>query len=147
MPLRSNVQIFQSYTLKYQCGFRKSLSTQHCLLVLTEKWQKCLDKRGISGDILTDLSKVFDCILNDLLIAKLAAYGFDYQSFKIIESFLSNRQQGTKINNVFSRYSEIIYEVLQRSILGPLLFNIYISDIFFDIIERDIASYADDNRL
>ena len=95
--------------------------------------------------ILTDLSKDFDCILNDFLIAKLAAYGFDYQSLRIMESFLSNRQQRTKINNAFSRYSEIIYGVPQGSILGSLFFNIYICDIFFDITECDIASYADDN--
>ena len=62
-----------------------------------------------------------------------------------MESFLSNRQQKTKINNAFSRYSEIIYGVPQGSILRPLLFNIYICDIFFDIIECDIASYADNN--
>ena len=60
-------------------------------------------------------------------------------------NFLSNRQQRTKINNAFSCYSEIIHGVPQGSILGPLLFNIYICDIFFDIIECDIASYADDN--
>ena len=112
---------------------------------MKEKWRKCLDKGGISRAILTDLSKAFDCILHDLLIAKLAAYGFDYQSLRIMESFLSNRQQRTKINNAFSRYSEIIYGVPQGSILGPLLFNVYICDIFFDIIECDIASYADDN--
>ena len=113
---------------------------------MTEKWRKCLDKEGISGAILTDLSKAFDCILHDLLIVKLAADGFDYQSLRIMESFLSNRQQRTKINNAFSRYSEIIYGVPQGSILGPLLFNVYICDIFFDIIESDIASYADDNK-
>ena len=112
---------------------------------MTKTWRKCLEKGGISGAILTDLSKAFDCTLHDLLIAKLAAYGFDYQSLRIMESFLSNRQQKTKINNAFSCYSEIIYGVPQGSILGPLLFNIYISDIFFDIIECDIASYADDN--
>ena len=71
---------------------------------MTEKWRKCLDKGVISGAILTDLSKVFDCIFHDLLIAKLFAYGFDYQSLRIMESFLSNRQQRTKIN-AFSRYS------------------------------------------
>ena len=62
-----------------------------------------------------------------------------------MESFPSNRQQRTKINNAFSRYSEIIYGVPQGSILGPLLFNVYICDILFGIIECDIASYADDN--
>ena len=102
-------------------------------------------QRGLSGAILTDLSKAFDCILHNLLIAKLAAYGCDYQSLRIMESFLSNRQQRTKINNAFSRYSEIIYGVPQGSILDPLLFNICICDIFYDIIECDIASYADDD--
>ena len=136
---------FNHILSKWQCGFRKGFSTQHCLLVMTEKWRKCLDKGGISGAILTDLSKAFDCILHDLLIAKLAAYGFDYQSLRITESFLSNRQQRTKINNAFSRYSEIIYGVPEGSVLGPLLFNIYIYDIFVDIIECDIAIYADSN--
>ena len=51
---------------------------------MTEKWGKCLDKGGISGAIITDLSKAFDCILHDLFIAKLAAYGFDYQSLRIM---------------------------------------------------------------
>ena len=97
------------------------------------------------GAILTDLSKAIDCILHNLLIAKLAAYGFDCQSLRIMESFLSKKQQRAKFNNVFIRYSEIIYGVPQGSIFGPLLFNIYICDIFFDKSECDIASYADDN--
>ena len=102
-----------------------------------------MDKGGISGAILTDLSKAFICILHDLLEAKLAACGFDYQF--LMENFLSNRHQRTKISNALSRYCEIIHGVPQGSILGPLLFNIYICDIFLDIIECDIASYADDN--
>ena len=115
---------FNHILSKWQCGFRKGFSTLHCRLVMTEKWRKCLDIGGTSGAILTDLSKAFDCILYDLL---------------------SNRQQRTKINNGFSRYSEITYGVLQGSILRPLLFNVCICDIFFDIIECNIASYADDN--
>ena len=115
---------FNHILSKWQCGFRKGFSTQHCLLVVTEKWRKCLHKGGISGAILADLSKASDCILHDLLIAKLAAYGFDYQSLRIMESFLSNRQQRTKINNAFSRYSKTRYGVPQYSILGPSLLSI-----------------------
>ena len=113
--------------------------------MMTEKWRNCLEKGGISGAILRYLSKAFDFILHDLLAAKLAAYGFDYQSLRIMESFLSNKYQRTKINNAFACYSEIIYGVPQGSILAPLDFNIYFCNIFFDIIECDSASYADDN--
>ena len=100
---------------------------------------------AISGALLPDLSKAFDCLLHDLLIAKLAAYGFDYDSLVFIQSYLSERQQRTKVNNAYSTYSDILYGVPQGSILDPLLFNIYISDMFYDIDKWDIASYADDN--
>ena len=79
------------------------------------------------------------------MIAKISVYGFDYQSLRIMEGFLSNRQQRTKINNAFSRYSEITYGIPQGSILDPLLINIYVCDTFFEIIECDITSYADKN--
>ena len=100
----------------------------------------------ISGTLLTDLSKAFDCLLHDILIAKLAAHGFDYDSLVLIQSYLSERQQRVKVNNAYSTYSDILYGVPQGSILGPLLFNIYISDMFYDINNCDIASYVDNNR-
>ena len=112
---------------------------------MTEKWRKYLDKDGVSGALLTDLSKAFDCLLHDLLIAKLAAYGFDYESLTLIQSYLSNRKQRTKVSNTYSTFSDIIFGVPQGSILGPLLFNIYICDMFYDNTDCDIASYADDN--
>ena len=96
-------------------------------------------------DSLKALAHKADCILHDLLIGRLAAYGFDYPSLRIMDSFLFNWQKRTRINNAFSRDSEIIYGVPQGSILGPLHFNICICDIFFEIIECDIPSYADDN--
>ena len=89
--------------------------------------------------------KAFDCIFHNLLIAKLSAYGFDYQPPRIMESFLSDRLQRRKVNNSFSRFPEIIFGFPQGSISDPLLFNTYIYDIFFDIIECGIASYAADN--
>ena len=99
---------------------------------------------GISGALLPDLSKAFDCLLHDLLIAKLAAYGFDYDSLDFVQSYLLS--QRTKVNNACSTYSDVLYGVSQGSILDPLLFNIYISDMFYDINNCDIASYVDNNR-
>ena len=95
---------------------------------------------GGSGALLTDLSKAFDCLLHDLLIAKLAGYGFDYDSLVFIQSYLSERQQRTKVNNAYSAYSDILYGVPQGSILCPLLFNIYVSGMFYDIDICDIAT-------
>ena len=94
---------FNHILSKWECGFRIGFSTQHCLLVMTEKWQKCLDKGGVSGVILIDISKAFDCVLHDLLIFKLAVYDFDYQFLRIMERFFSKIQQRTKINHAFSR--------------------------------------------
>ena len=121
----------------------QGFSAQHCLPPMTEKWRKYLDKDGVSRVLLTDLSKTFHCLFHDLLIAKLA--GFDYESLILIESYVSNRKQRTKVNNTYSTFSDIIFGVPQGSILGPLLSNIYIFDMFYDNIDFDIASYADDN--
>ena len=101
----------------------------------------------MSVALLTDLSKAFDCILNYLLIAKLAAYGFDYNSLQMLQSYLSNEKQSTKINDAYSKYCEILFGIPQDSILGPLLFNVYICDMFYDINDCDIASYAYDNTV
>ena len=68
---------FDSLLSKYQYGFRKGYNAQHCLITLTEKWKKSVDNGGAFGALLTDLSKASDCLLLELLIAKLDAYGFD----------------------------------------------------------------------
>ena len=67
-----------------QCGFRKLHSTQHCLLVLFEKWKMALDSKSKAGIILTDLSKAFDCIRHDMFIAKCHAYGMDKNALQYI---------------------------------------------------------------
>ena len=130
---------------KWQCGFRQGYSAQYCLLVMVEKSRQCLDNGGVSGALRTYLLNTFDCILHDLLIAKLATYGFDYNSLQMLQSYLSNRKQRTKINDAYSKYCQILFGVPQGSILGPLLFNIYICDLFYDINDCDIATCADDN--
>ena len=106
-------EYFNKIILKQQCGFRQGFSTQHCLLAMTEQWRKYLDKNGVNGALLTDLSKAFDCLLHDLLIAKLAAYGFDYEFSTLIQSYLSNRKQRTKVNNTYSTFLTLYSEFLK----------------------------------
>ena len=114
---------FEKLFSKFQCGFRKGYNAQHSLLVLIENIRKILDKKGFAGIVLTDLSKAFDCIDHDLLIAKLQAYGFSIDSLKFIHSYLSDRIQRVKINSSFSKWHKIEFGVPQGSILGPLSDN------------------------
>ena len=118
---------------KYQCGFRKGYNAQYCLMAMIEKWRKLLDIGGHAGALLTDLSKAFDCIDHELLIGKLHAYGFDNDALKLIYSYIKGRNQRTKINSSYSYFAEILFGVLQGSILRPLLFkHTYV--IFFTIL-------------
>ena len=80
-----------------------------------------------------------------LLIAKLEAYGFDHKSLSYINSYLSGRKHRTKVNNSFSSWTDIKSGIPHGSILGPLLFNIYLNDIFYFINENNLTNYADDN--
>ena len=112
----------------FLCGFRKGMSSQCCLLFLVEKWRKALDNK--CGVLLTDLSKAFDCLRHDLLIAKLHAYGFDPVSLKLIHSYLTERFQRMKVNASYSSWNKIITGMPQGSILGPDCYNIDSNDLF-----------------
>ena len=101
---------------KYFCG----ILSKHCLLVMVEERKEVLDRGRLSGPLLTDLSKGFDCIKHDLQIAKLAGYGFDSQLLSFVFSYLSERKQRTKIENSYSSCTHIACGVPQGSILGPL---------------------------
>ena len=95
--------------------------------------------------LFTDLSKAFDCLSQDLVIAKLNAYEVSSSDLRFVHSHLKNRMQRTKINSEYSSWKEIMFGVPHGSILGPLLFNIFLCDLSLIMENIDIASYADDN--
>ena len=102
------------------------------------------DKNKLCAAVLTDLRKAFDCLKHDLLIAKLHAFGFDCKSIRVMHAYLNNRVQVTKVGSYYSEILEILFGVLQGSILGPLLFNINIIGLFIEHYRSDFSSYADD---
>ena len=92
-----------------------------------------------------DLSKAYDCLPHDLLIAKLEAYDLDNGSLNLLLDYLSFRKQRTQVGSAYSKWSNVRRGIPQGSILGPLLFNIFINDIFMIIEQSDICNFADYN--
>ena len=131
----------------FLCGYRKGYNTQYALIAMIEKWKKSLDNGGIFAAILMDLSKAFDTINHELLIAKLHAYGFEKSALSIVSDYLSDRWQRVKIDSSFSSWSQLMSGVPQGSVLGPLLFNIYINDLFFQLKKTHPCNFADDTTL
>ena len=137
----------QSKFLKHLTGFRKNHSTQNVLLVMIEKWKAILNKKLKVGAPFMDLSKVFDTLHHSLLSPKLSAYGFGNNSLSFVRSYSTNIFQKCKIENHFSYWRKITTCVIQRSVLGPLAFYIFINDIFLFAENSNVCNYADDNTL
>ena len=110
-------------------GFPKDQKKQHCLLRMLEKWEEALHKGNFVDAIFLDLSKAFDTLNHDLLIAKLEAYRFSIIYLRYIRSYLKQSLQRTVVNDSFSPWKDIVAGVQQGSILAPLLFNIFINNI------------------
>ena len=99
-------EYFETIFSQFQCGFRKGYNTQDCLLAMIENCKKALDQGKEYGALFTDLSKAFDFLPHDLIIAKLHAYGFLIESLKLINSYLTESKRRVRINDQFSSWMD-----------------------------------------
>ena len=118
-----------------------------CLLSMLEKWKSVIDNRKLFGALLTDISKAFDCLSHGVLIAKLNVYEFSKSALRLVQNYLSNCKQSTKINSDLRSLEENFFGVPQRSIKGPLRLKSFLCDLSFIMNKTDFASYADDNNI
>ena len=129
---------------KYQSGFRGNRSTNLCLSFLTDKVLKGFDEGLLTGMILIDLQKAFNTIDHEILLQKLKAIKFSESTIKWFKSYLSERIFLVNIENKISHFGEISCGVPQGSILGPLLFLIYVNDML-QAVTSTLLLYADDS--
>ena len=126
--------------------YRDNYSSCHLLIRLVENWKESLDKGYIEGALLLDLFKAFDCIPK-LHVAKLHAYGISLSAATFIYSYLKRRRQNVKIHDLFSSFQTLLSGVLQGSVMGPMLFNIFFSGLLVVLKESQLYNFADDNTI
>ena len=130
-----------------QFGFRKDFSTNHAILTLLESIQKALDDGQFACGIFIDLEKAFGTVSHDILLEKLNHYGIRGIANDWFRSYLSDRTQFLSINGFNSDYKTVKYGVPQGSVLGPLLFLIFINDLNIAIKNSETFHFADDTCL
>ena len=130
-----------------QYGFRKGHSTEHACLEFLDKVTCDLDNGKIPISIFIDLSKAFDTINHQILLKKLQYYGLDNTAVKWFGSYLDNRRQIVFIDDNYSTQQPITTGVPQGSVLGPLLFIIYINDLYYASDKFKPVLFADDTNL
>ena len=131
---------------KLQFGFRQNTSTNHALVNIINEIQSKLDKGQLSCGVFVDLQKAFDTVDHKILLKKLEHYGVRGITLKWFISYLKNRNQFVYVNGFSSKSSVIKHGVPQGSILGPLLFIIYINDLHKAIPNSTVHHFADDTN-
>ena len=135
----------KTFSQKIQGGFRKGYNTQQCLLVMLKKLKRSLESGKAFGSLLKDLSKVFDSVTHELLISNLNSYGFGLRPLRSLHDYLSHQTHITKVNNSYCELLAVIFGVPKSSILGPLLFKIFLADLFYRYSDINFAKFEDDN--
>lgn len=143
-------KFLEKYHILYtrQFGFRCKRSTAHALIDVTERIKTAMDNNEAAVGIYLDLKKAFDTVNHDILLEKMFHYGFRGKIHEWFKSYLSNRKQFVKVNNTISEHRGINTGVPQGSVLGPLLFILYVNDIENCISEKcQIMLFADDTNV
>ena len=130
-----------------QFGFRHKHSTNHALIKITELIRRAIDNKNIACSVFIDLQKAFDTVNHKILLHKLKHYGIRGKAYKLFESYLSNRYQYVSINGSYSKKLLITHGVPQGSVLGPLLFIIFINDLNYSVVHSVTHHFADDTNL
>ena len=130
-----------------QFGFRKDFSTNHAILTLLESIQKAQDNGQLACEIFLDLEKAFDTVSHDILLEILNHYGIRGIENDWFRSYLSGRTQFVSINGFNSDYKTVKYGVPHGSVVGPLLFLIFINDLNIAIKNSETFHFADDTCL
>ena len=140
---------FEDYYLApQQHGFRPEKSTSTAVFDMLKESYNHWNEKLYQTCVFIDFARAFDCIDHNILLAKLKLYGLDEKAIAFISSYFSNRYQFTKVDGHVSDISKVTYGTAQGSILGPLIFIIYVNDLFYQIKEKEsIIMYADDTLL
>ena len=128
-------------------AFRKGYSCQSTLLNMIENFKCALDRGEYIACISMDISKAFDCLPHRLTICKLHAHGLSRNACTLLASHLYKRKERVKIGSLKSDWKELNKSVPQGSILGPLIFNIFMNDIFYFVKNANLYNYANDNSV
>ncbi len=128
-------------------AYRKGYSCQYALLNFVEEWRKDMDNQEVPAALLLDLCKAFDAMPHDILVAKLYAYGMSQETVTLLASYLRNRKQRVKVGNCESDWEPLSKGVPQGSIMGPILFNLFLNDVVLFIKNSSLTNHVDDNTL